>query len=906
MGLEAVILLTACSIGVCYNIPSNPHMTVGYPITINSANTIPVVNGDSTTTSIAVHNNANYQISGITYAVHDNSLEPVTNNHLHTSMAQLKRSIKVNAGTNTEIDPVSSAGCAVIPANSECELTIHTSTLTQSEFKASFSLTANYSDSTIAKVSSQTFDMQYVPLALSESGIVFLGGTQLYSHGNSNAYGSVYYYVGGASGVNYTIDGESTSMSNLKITNPVPVGHQATVGSIGVVELGINGVNSYKSAENKLPLPVNDDGIATVSIQYSLNGTTATATNQVEIIANTGNPLLISGLIPDLNSESYQSSVMYVTNVGTNVANIAAINYESGLSNNPITTTCGAKLESGVSCQIGFNILTQAGKGNINVTYDNGQQTHQLVNWYNLSIPYLVMIATPNPLSFYIGGSGQNYDVKVYNFGNLDVNNLVNTQSATGSATPTVMSPISCVASDGVTNTTPNILSGGRCTYTIGVNDSVPEHGIISNQISGVYGSTSQPYSEDLLDVDYTALDFQPFISLSASSLNPQIFGDGNDTQIITVTVNNSGAAPAVLGNPTLDGASSYFSMVAGSNNCPVSPATLPAFTGSCSYQIKFGPVINSTTSSEVGVESSAISFSGGVSIGGNSSTGPINFTVLPDSQNIVMISESAFGSSKPSGTGGAGVNAFDMKGYIVNGGVSLTIQNQGSNPMTLKGLTNQVSPIAWEQNTTTSTCKVGTPLQPNETCTIVYDYLYNSNVATMTGGSSGPQNITTPILVYEDSKGSTFIVQPTAPVSKNYLVYANSDLATLTNTVSLVRNATTESMIITSTLANATGYSLPITQDAVISDSLPTSYFVGSPWFSYTGTASCTFASATASYVYSTLNCTYGSGDSGSIATYSNNSVYLDTKTSIAVNLVPVLHNQGLIINSVHFSNDM
>ncbi|MDD3266853.1 MAG: hypothetical protein PHC75_06725 [Burkholderiales bacterium] len=900
LSIFSAVLVSGCGGTVSIDNPAPSPYPAGVPqsITIDSANVIPVINGSSTNGYIKVHNNTNYAISNIVYEATTNSYEGMkSDGTLQKMIFKLKSMVGLKGFSNTFLDPTSAALCKQIPANGVCTLKFSTPALSSNEFQASAQVTANYTDKNSAGVASQTFNMQYIQLNSGTHGIKFLGNSNLYYYGNQQAYTSLYYYVNGTPGDIYELDSVMAS-AGLKVTNQQQPGFKVASGYVGVINLAANG-------------PVSGASQSLVNVQYSLANTNVTnslrnvslksnnltSSGIVNITPMVPGPMLISGFIPLTNINVTTQGIMYLTNVGSSVAKLGNISYGSGLAAGS-TNTCGSSLAANSSCAVYFNITsTSQGTSSITVPYGN-YSVVQPVSWYVAGGPIITTSANPTSLSFLVGNS-ESYIVTLGNVGNTALKNLIQTPTTLpgGSAVPTTLNALSCLESDGITPSGNNLLPSGSCTYTINVTDSVVESGQnIMNTISGIYGVNSSSYVAKIV-VPYASRS--NIASIMVTPLTPSgdnniiVNGDGVSTTITTMQVTNISYVPTTIESVTSYGDTNYINLE--SDDCSgVTLAPLPA-ESSCTYSIILGPYNNESTTNITGIESSVVAFSGAGITGESSITTFLNYTIT-GVMKLVMTSITANGTPMPAGNGTVG-NPFMESGYVTGSTVTLTMENQGIDPnLTITGIQDTNSPMAWVLNRSSSTCvsSIGTPIAIGSTCTLVYDYVYNSNSIITGGGTSGTtsQDISTPIITLT-STGAQFmgqVVVPSTVGTEGTFIYANSNLATLVNTAAIAGTGANESFTITTTLTNANGYSA-MTENVYVAN---VQYFNGVP-----ATINCGPTSVDPSGSVYIQNCTLGS--SSSSAVYSVNNLYAGA--TIAAWFAPNTNGQGLSINTMYFN---
>ena len=785
-------------------------------ITIDSAGVVPIIGNSPTTSVVYVHNNSNVVISGITYVAQNNT-----------------------GGGNSFLDNNSAQACSTIPAGQSCPLTFTTpTTINSANAQGSTSITASYSVKNYNNGQTNTFN-QIISYAIvpnaSIAGAVFNSGVLLTSSGNPTAYGTVYLYGSGTNQI-YTVNSLVSSKSGVTIIQGNITGKQIQSNYIQAVEISapaslasstnvvtVKDGNQAKNTAVALTAGFNASLTATSSLP---SGTQFTSVANVGVAPAASGAILTAGQVPIINSSvANPSGSMYITNSGNATATLGSITYPSGVSASTGAGACGSTLAAGAGCTVYFTVPQAGGNGNISIPYTGGSASPlvQTVTWYNsIGDALLSMSVAANPLSF-SATVGRQTTVTVTNIGGYNLTGVSSSATTTsGSATGITTTPI-CIESGGASSGT-TLYVGGRCTYTVTVNDSATEPGNINLGISGSYNNGSvQTYSR-MLAMSYISNTYTALLSVSATSMT--IVGNNTDSATQTMIVSNNGEAPAVISASSLTTAPGYMTIT--SDGC--NGQTLTA-SGTCQVVVKLGPT---TAQSQItGTAIYTATYSGGQAAAGTTANGSIPYTIQANNQNFTLGTPTVSGGITGNGTLGT---PYTIPGTASNPEITFTYTNSGTNPAQVSGVNNTNSPIAWVIDTANSTCYnsgalPSATIAPSASCTIVFKNVLSQYAQAVSGGlgSSYTENLTVPTLTFQDqtATGTQFNVQPSAPAPINgTTVYVNGTQAVLTNAAS----KSGSNFTVSQTLTNAVGYS------ALTVTSSMENYFTGTP-----ATSNCT-----------------------------------------------------------------
>lgn len=834
-------VLTGCSYsGSCCANQGSSNVSAATPITIANSAIIPTFNGAPTTTVVYVHNNSKNTIKGITYTVNkSNSTEKTTK--LATRLLALfgaKTTTDAVSDENLLINETSAKNCATIAANASCTLGVTTPLNViagSSVIKVSYQL--NGIESNFA------LPVSYSQQATGAAGIYTTGGVMASTYGNNVAYGTVYAYGGGDQ--TYVID-------SIKSSNPgIPINQQTIspgqeLAAKQVVAIELKAPLTSTSSQKVVNVSTNVNIAATSgSSQYTTEATMDAASLDTPFLA-------IPLITPMDTANSTVSTTAYIYNYGNGDATSVTLEPLTGITQS--ASTCGATIPSGSFCQVTLSPTTAGsqGTGTLTANYMGGTSTSamQTVTWYNSVEAPLLSISVPGTTTFLAA---------VQESLNVTISNPAGVSGVPFTISTITASNLSGSATLNITSNTCNgqtlQVGGPSCSLVVNVlNPNTTNNGVIKLSVPGTYinpidGSVIN--RTQVAQMDYITTQNQAV--LTANPITPTLTVKGDDVAIDTesVVITNSGAgvgatAIATISSVTLTGGSTPLSIQSDTCTAPL------AQQESCVITLKLGPISNNTSTAVTGSRVLSIAYTSSGQPGPSPLNTTADYTINPNSQSTEMQEISPSGTSSGDGTS---ANPYVFLGSSLASGqsIGLTYANDGTNPITIKGINDTNSSMLWA---VTDGC-AGQTLGVSESCIITYTNTLATYASGLQGvlGATYARNLIAPELIYEDNTGGLFTMSPTFPNGSSQL-YVNNQQATITNSATY----STPTLTVTNTITNAGNYgSYSLLMETE-------SYFTGVTNTNVPASVTCSDSSTNASSLW-TATCAIGAGvNSGSI----------------------------------------
>ena len=835
-------------------------------ITIDNAGVIPVFGNSSTSTVVYVHNNSNTTVGGISYSALE--LNSSAKSSFSSKLLSLLNSKKGLSAV------VNGSQCSTIAAGQSCPLSIFTPVLNGSNLQGSLEVKASYTLNNKVTTFTQLISYAQVQNNLQPSGAKFQTGVSISGYGNSIGYGVVYLYGSGQNQV-YDVSSMIIDKPAVTVANGNISGHQIQSNFVQAVEVSSPilssaigatiTVNSTQSANSPQSSQVTNS--LNKSLMASKSGKSLSDTSQfsnsasITVEPSTAGAILTTGLVPLINTVNGTSGSMLVRNSGNQAATIGAVTAGAGISN--LSGCSSTLLGVGATCTINFNVTESGGSANITVPYTGGSASNVVgnVTWYNGSGAALVsMSSSDDPLSFSatVGGSTT---ITVTNIGGYALTNISipNPIVQGGSATAT-LGTNACSSLE-------SLAIGASCTYVVNVNDNEVD---LSQQINvgfsasyaGVGGTSA--YSR-VLPIIYNSIANGAIVAITPVTASMTISGNSVESTSTELTISNSGNLPANITLSVTGNQPSY--LVESSNTCT---STLGA-NSSCVVTLVLGPTYSSVESS--GTVIYTVDYTAGGQVPSGSVSSHINWQVQAYVLSLSLMSQVASGSSSGNGL-------FDVP-YVFDGNdsaskfITLTYTNSGNSAVKITGIQDTNSVYAWSMPGDGNSCDNDAILQPNDTCHIQYENVLQTNILAL-GASVGAvyaESIIVPTLIYQGESNSNlqFQVQPNLATGGT-TIYAQSNQATLANTITVNEPGTSsESITVSHLLANADD-TLNVTVTTKMEN-----YFVTPP--TVIGLTACT--SDVVSGIL-TQTCIMGKDNLSMSATYLVNQTLLDQDTDL------------------------
>ncbi len=778
-------------------------VSVPNAITLDTNAIVPVFANQQTTTLTYVHNNSDRSISGINYSSYTNidsnqSLSFKSSAHqLHTPLS---------AGI---IDPESAKNCATIAAHGSCALVIKSPLLGASS-QGSGLLSVDYKQADGKEyVDSQVVNFSKV--ATNDAGVKFSSNLIMAPKGHQSSYGVFYLYGSGLNKI-YKVNSIKPSNSAIKIQQGDITNKQIASNYVQAIEVSTALNNSGYSGN----LTVNaSDDTPVISNNKSIKGKTNTIlSSSYDAIGNLGVPpsgdaaMLTSSLAPIIDTVSGTSGSFFIVNSGNQAATITSITPTSGITIDSNENGCSGSLAAGASCEVSYSVSQEDPSSptanSITVNYTGGinstDSTAQAIYWYNSkNTPMVGMIASGNPVIM-VQNHATPVTITVTNVGGfpLTIGTLPTPHTYSGSAVATIQDAGTC---------TGTLAIGATCSFNLSVSDTEAENNKqINVYFSGSYtkNQSTQAYTS-VMPLYYSSTSSKPIITISTPA-SMTIVGNDIATNSQTLTITNVGTEQAEL---TAQGLINNPSYLTASEGIPTCDDTLAPST-SCDVNVILGPT--SQASLQSGIATYTVTYKG-LGQASTNTTQNISWQVTPNSQDLTLTTVGANNSTSGNGTD---VTPFQFSGNTPSSSqaITLTYANQGTRPLTIKGIQDGAIGVAWLRSSS-STCIVGMTLAVNDTCDIVYtNNLAVAARAVALATSTYTENIPVPTFILMDNSrvAMQFITTPNLPSafsSAPTTVRAVSNNATLTNNVQVINQGTQNATVqVTHIIANGMGYS--------------------------------------------------------------------------------------------------
>lgn len=861
MLLSCVVFISGCSSSACSN--NNTPTTTSNIITIDNAGVIPVFGSSSTSTVIYVHNNGTAAISGINYSV-----------ELNDTPAKNTQSNKL---TKKTLSNLSGNQCSSIAAGQSCPLSITTPVLSGSNTQGSMLIKASYQVDGKTANFNQVLNYATVQNNTTD-GAKFQSGVDISGYGNKTGYATIYLYGSGNSNI-YDVSSMTINKPSVQIVNGNLSGHQIQSNFVQAVEVSAPVLSSSVSA--KITVVSSLANTQLKQNQKQLTGQISQFVNSADIGVEpiAAGAILTTGLVPLINTVNSTSGSMLVQNAGNQDAILGSVSAGTGIT---LLSGCsGVTLAPAASCTINFTVTESGGSANITIPYSGGSANTIAgnVTWFNgVGAALVSMSASNNPMTFAatVGGSTT---VSVTNIGGYTLNNV-------SIPTPVVISGSATATLSNDTCTGNSLAIGDSCSYQVALADNATD---LNQQINlgftANYAGTTgtQSYSR-LMPVTYSSTAYGAIVAIDPTAPSITISGNNYESTTQTLTLSNNGNLPATI-TPSLTNAPAY--LTESTTTCG---ATLNA-ESSCNITLQFGPTFNASSTNGTAVYQVNYTAAGQTPSG--VVTSEIAWTVQGYAQSISLTDHSALGATSGNGESLNTQYNFTARGrdQVVTKSITLTYTNTGTNPMKIMGIQDSNSAYTWKIGGDGTTCIAGTTtLAPNDTCKIVYDNVFESNILALRSvGATYSENLILPTLIYQDATNANiqFSATPNLPTGGTTL-YAQSNQATLANIVTVNESGNlNESVTVSHLLANASGYG-DITVTTKMED-----YFV-----SLVGTPSACSSNSTDGIM--TQTCTLSANQLTGSMTYQVSQTLLNESTDVFLTTIFSNNaaNGGLIVS--------
>ncbi|MBP7781420.1 MAG: DUF1554 domain-containing protein, partial [Burkholderiales bacterium] len=504
--------------------------------------------------------------------------------------------------------------------------------------------------------------------------------------------------------------------------------------------------------------------------------------------------ILTTGLVPLINTVGSTSGSLLVQNAGNQNAVLGSASADAGISN--LSGCSGETLAPAASCTISFNVTESGGSGNITIPYTGGSASSIAANvtWFNgVGAALVSMSASNNPLTFSatVGGITT---VTVKNIGGYSLSNIsIPAPVVVGGSATATLANNNCASIESL----PVDLS---CSYDVEVADSATD---LNQQINLGFSASyagpngTQTYSR-VMPLAYSSTAYGAIIAITPADAMT-ISGNNFESTTQILTISNSGNLPANISSVLSDNPA-YLT-----ESATTCGASLAAET-SCTRTIQFGPTYSAAGAS--GASNYTVDYTAVGQTPSGSVVSSIDWTVQSYAQSISLTSVESSGAASGDGLSGTP--------YIFSGSsnasklVTLTYTNTGTNSLKITGIQESNSVYAWSMPGDGNHCDNNVILPPNGTCSIQFENVLATNILALGAsvGATYTENINVPTLIYQDATNSQvqFNAQPNLPTGGT-IIYAQSNQATLANSVTVNQSGTAyESVTVSHLIANTGG----------------------------------------------------------------------------------------------------
>lgn len=871
-------------------------------LTFIAPNIVPALSGNSSTGYVVVKNSTSSNITGIRYTLGN----------------------IIGDANKIALDPVSSANCAKVAANSNCtiKLVVPANTLA-----GSFNVSAS-NKNLLGRISDKiSSNKKSLDTNLPTNPTIGVGQVLYTTTTGANGV-TLYYYntvVAGVPAILVTGVVSSNQVGNLNNVvlvdgnnNPLP-NQQVISGNLGAgaTNLGLGSTFSIL-----LPVPSASGATQTIKVkteQVTADGTVSNSqisTNSSTLTTTTG--VGIANMLPQavyLTAANPEQQITF-SNTGD-----AAAQLQSLIASNPnieVVFTPSNLSPNGVSSATLRlkNSAVPAASSSITLNYNNGVTDKSQSASVDQNVvpgptpgPSPTPTPTPNPKPVIVAGltatlASNNFNVTtvnhttiesmtITNTGNTTENTFVATLPSNFSLVDNAGSATDCKVVSGAIDASQTLAPSTNCSVNVKYDSTTVGSGTDTINIAYKYNGTTPAPSPATAAVNWQVTQSTANLVVTGSVPQPYVFattlvdGDGerysnfftiqntgdDEASSITSVVNSTTAAGLFTADN--DGAS------------PVCGATLAAGS-SCQLGVQFGPIPdNESAGAKDG--SLVVSYK-------QYSTATTIESMTQNVQGQVANSGSAIFNAPASGTAtGFSNNSWanlTIGQDVTTGLITYTITNTGGDAATNFIVTLPAAPTGWSSIATTCPTSTGTNLEINDGCDVIIE-------PDTSGGNIAATNFTL-TLTWSDQanpNGESQNLQIATPavtvIPKAALITAESAGATgfnnnNWNNLSISQNAT--SGLITYTISN--DGNAPATNFVVTLPALPTG------WESINTT--CPTATGSNLAINATCNVTLGP-DTSAAGTIAESNFTLGLAWSDPANLSGTTQSRTLVTPAVN-----
>lgn len=776
---------------------------------IDYVGTIPVLNGNPTSSYFYVHNDGDSTLTGISYNLAGGSAS-LASSTLSNKTNSLKNKLTATGDiidANGFILKASSlAKCSSVAAHSFCAIEFIAPSLSLANQNNSLLQVTVLDGNGFSHNYDQVLNYSYYNSFL-QSGVNFASSANIVANITNRKYMQAYLVAGGSTNSYSNVNLQISDNGALQINQGFVNGQTLAAGELVPVEFAVN-INSQQAypidvtaqyvinSDNLLQAIQLAELLKTPSLTKSTQSTNLSAATvssgqslYVNATSQTDSSLALKlGNVPLLvaPSDETNAATIYVSSFGR----VSDLTIEPDSANLQVyANSCGSIIESNASCSFKLGVSSASSGSSTIVFKVKGTPIYSVVTFYAPATPVANEANLTNDATVGILGLQANQSSSIVNlvFTNLGLNplsDLVFTprNSGGGSSKLEIVSN-SCA---------PQMESQAQCLVQVRViAGTTAEQGSVYLDITGRAGTTAFTTQSNTIDYYVNVSSSLIIANPVGSSASLSVIGNGKESQSAIFTLQNTGSSATQINSTTLSGLDLPVGLSISDNQCGNSLAG----GQSCNITVKYGPM--NLESNISGVANLNVNY--GASGESNNLIGRINYSGIGLDSYLALTNVSASGFSGSGSTSDPyaanGCNATPMV-------ITLTYKNMSENfiaqNLALDIIDGHLTP--YMDVDATSTCGYGaTPknLGIGQSCNLIL----TADKSAMNNNSSYNLNVVYPSASWNTSQG--FVTQNNFTYNGSNTTYAGYTQPTLVSTITPT-SGTSLNRTLTQTLVNA------------------------------------------------------------------------------------------------------
>lgn len=776
---------------------------------IDYVGTIPVLNGNPTSSYFYVHNDGDSDLTGISYNLAGGS-SSLASSALSSKMNSSVKSKLTAAGDISDangftLKAASLASCSSIAAHSFCAIEFTTPNLSTANQNNSLLQVSVLDANGFSHSYDQVLNYSYYNSS-QQSGVNFASSADIVANITNKKYMQAYLVAGGSTSSYSNVNLQISDNGALQINQGFVNGQTLAAGQLVPVEFAVK-INSQQA----YPIDVTPQYVINLGTQLQKTPLTSSpsqnqaksnlAANLAAATVSSGQSLYVNatsqtdsslalklGNVPLLvaPSDETNAATIYVSSFGR----VSDLTIEPDSANLQIyANSCGSVIESNASCSFKLGVNATSSGSSMIVFKVKGKPIYSVVTFYAPSVPVAGEARLVNDTTVGLLGLQANQSSSVINlvFSNLGLEALTDLvftpRNSSGGSSHLEIVSNSC---------DPKIESQAQCVVQVRlIAGTVAEQGSVYLDITGKVGTTAFTSQSNTIDYYVNTTNTLIIASPVGSSASLSVVGNGTESQSAIFTLQNTGSSATSINSTTLNGINLPQSLNISDNQCGNS---LPAGQ-SCNITVKYGPM--NLESNLSGVANLMVNY--GASTESNNLIGTINYSGIGLDSYLAITNVSASGFSGSGST----ANPYAASGCSASPMViTLTYKNMSENfiaqNLALDIIDGHLTP--YMSVDASSTCGYGAnpkDLGVGQSC----DLVLTADKAAMNNNSSYNLNVIYPSASWNTSQG--FVTQNNFTYNGSDTTYAGYTQPTLVSTITPT-SGTSLNRTLTQTLVNA------------------------------------------------------------------------------------------------------